>query len=149
MLKHYLQTSVSISFISFGLASLGQVLLFGSMQKPQLKNDFSLPTVRLKVPRVSVFACLGLCAPSLNQARPEKLSMLIALGHMAIPGDGRVVHPNTNQMNKAGKLLPKTKWDAIGRKKWKQLQGKQNQQMPTKNYFYENTENVMMDKTQL
>lgn len=45
--------------------------------------------------------------------------MLIALGHMAIPGDGRVVHPNTNQMNKAGKLLPKTKWDAIGRKKWK------------------------------
>lgn len=27
----------------------------------------------------------------------------LGLGHMAIPGDGRVVYLNTNQMNKAGK----------------------------------------------
>lgn len=38
------------------------------------------------------------------------------LGHMAIPGNGRVAHPNTNQMNEARKLLPRTNWDAIRRK---------------------------------
>ena len=35
---------------------------------------------------------------------------------MAIPGNGRVAHPNTNQMNEARKLLPRTNWDAIRRK---------------------------------
>ena len=36
--------------------------------------------------------------------------------HMAIPGNGRVAHPNTNQMSEARKLLPRINLDALRRK---------------------------------
>ena len=35
---------------------------------------------------------------------------------MASPGNGRVAHPNTNQMSEARKLLPRINLDAIRRK---------------------------------
>lgn len=37
------------------------------------------------------------------------------LGHMATPGNERVVHPHTNQMNETGRLFPQTNWDAVKR----------------------------------
>lgn len=58
----------------------------------------------------------------------------LALGHMAIPGDGRVVYLTTNQMNKAGKWFPKTNQDAVrlGGKKGKRCTASKTNWCPLK-----------------
>lgn len=39
------------------------------------------------------------------------------LGHMATPGDKKVVHPHTNQMYETRRLFPRINWDIVRREK--------------------------------